>query len=350
MLLSKRASLANTIIPAGLIGVLVGLFVTIPVDSFFWQKFPLWPEWVSFYYNTLLGKSADWGTSPWYFYFTNALPRLLLNPLAYTLLMPVAVFSPASRSRVAAILVPQLAYVGLYSFLPHKEWRFILYVIPGLTAVSAVGAAWIWNRRTKSLVYYFLAVGLIGSIVASATTSSVLLVISRMNYPGGEALVRLHKLAGQQSGPVKVYADNLACQTGVTRFLEGRTEQVNGQPKWTFDKTENQTALLSPIFWEQFDYVLAEKPERCIGKWEIVDVVTAFDGIHVVRPGHDLEQEIGQEHNTPDAVLLEGKIGVLQAWNDLGEALRQKMTRGWWVTVKMAPKIKILKKQPHTGS
>jgi hypothetical protein len=85
---TRRLSIIGVIIPAGIGGLVIGLLCTVPLDSFFWQSFPLWPEWIAFYYNTIQGHSADWGVSPWYFYLINALPRLMLNPATYLLCIP----------------------------------------------------------------------------------------------------------------------------------------------------------------------------------------------------------------------------------------------------------------------
>jgi len=341
LLLTGRVSLIRAIIPAGIFGLGIGLLLTVCVDSHFWQQFPIWPEWSSFYYNTILGKASDWGTSPWHFYFTSALPRLLLNPLSFALLMPLATLNAATSYRAQSILGPELAFIALYSVLPHKEWRFIVYIIPGMTAVSAMGASWIWNRRTKSLFYQALNVLLVASVAGSFVTSGGLLAISRLNYPGGAAMSRLHSLTSESNITFTIFADNLACQTGVTRFLEARGETIGSSPKYRFDKTENQTALLDPLFWTQFDYAIVEHPERCIGKWEAVDVVTAFNGIQIIRPGGDLGPETTTEH-----LFLDNKRENWQVWNDFGEMMRRKVTRGWWISLHMEPKIKILKRQP----
>ncbi|KAL9611527.1 MAG: hypothetical protein Q9167_003811, partial [Letrouitia subvulpina] len=140
-----------------------------------------------------------------------------------------------------------------------------------------------------------------------------MLAVSRLNYPGAEALNRLHTLAPsfflleqqqQRDGYprkdiVHVHMDTLSCMTGITRFLQLPPppavvlEGAAGPPAvaaaedlfWMYDKTEDEAKLLDPVFWERFDYALAERPERVIGKWEVIDTVEAFAGFRVVRPG-----------------------------------------------------------------
>ena len=34
---------------------------TVAVDSFFWQRWPLWPELYGVFFNVVQGKSAEWG-------------------------------------------------------------------------------------------------------------------------------------------------------------------------------------------------------------------------------------------------------------------------------------------------
>lgn len=335
LLITQQASLTEIVIPAGAIGLIIGLLLSVPIDSFFWQRFPIWAELTGFYYNTILGKSSDWGVSPWHFYFTSSIPRLLLNPLTYGLIL-LAVFTPATRTRALTILIPTLSFVALYSFLPHKEWRFIIYVVPPLTAVSSIGASWLWTRRTKNIVYAALALALLASVLASFAASSALLAVSSLNYPGGEAVMRLREVAADETGTVRVYVDNLVCQTGLTRFLEARNERINVDvggvqaPRWVFDKTEDQKVLLEPGFWRRFDYVLVEDPGRAIGAWEVVDFVEGLAGVRVVRPGD------GENNENV------GDVGILRQIERFG---RKWITKGWWVRVKMEPKVKILKKQ-----
>jgi alpha-1,6-mannosyltransferase len=356
---TRRISIISVVIPAGIGGVLIGLLCTIPLDSFFWQSFPLWPEWIAFYYNTIQGHSADWGVSPWNYYIVNALPRLLLNPATYLLCIPVAVLNASTRAQSLDLLIPLLSFVGLYSFLPHKEWRFIIYVIPGLTGVAAAGASWIWTRRAKSVVYAILSLTLAASILVSFTTSTALLAISSLNYPGGAALNALHTGISHTAKPhVHVYFDNLACQTGVTRFLESHSEPqtvlgvLDAQDtierrKWVYDKTEDPTVLLDPVFWTKFDYVLAERPEKVIGSWDIVHVEYGFGGIRILKPGEESGSRVEISDNVADTVHVQDDwtSKVAKVWKEAEGLLRGRVLRGYWAEVRMEPKIRILKNQ-----
>ena len=331
MLIRQRASLTKEIIPAGLLGAALGLLATVIVDSFFWQKFPLWPEWVGFYYNTVLGKSSDWGISPWHYYFTNALPKLLLNPMVLLVCLPMALSSKAVRQPSRDILVPHAFFIAAYSLLPHKEWRFIIYSVPAFTAVASSTAGWFWVRRTKSLLYRFFNMLMIVSTLGSFAASLILLYISSLNYPGGEALHRLHQRTSSEANEsVRVHLGNLACQTGVTRFQQVR-------PSWTYDKTEETNKMLDPMFWQYFDYVLAEDPLRVIGNWHPIDIVQGYAGI-TLRP------DDGVDLLPLPSGALQTLQGPKEIYNTVARTLTRKLTKGYWPTVRMEPKLYILQR------
>ncbi|KAI9760088.1 MAG: hypothetical protein M4579_001921 [Chaenotheca gracillima] len=340
-----RVSIWKDIVPAGLTGTLMGLLVTVSVDSFFWQRL-LWPELAGFYYNAIEGNSVAWGTSPWHFYFTNALPRLLLNPLSWQLCIPLAIGLKATRQRSVDIIIPLIAFVAIYSFQPHKEWRFVLYVIPGLTAVSAIGADWVWARRSKSIIYGFLSLCLIGSIAACFIASAGFLAISQLNYPGAVALNRLHELADGSEKVIKVHMDTLSCTSGVTRFLEkpkppSLVEQDT--TLWQYDKTEDQETLLTPAFWADFDYALTEEPQTVIGKWELIDQVYGYAGLRIANLGGSSKGARQQP--------LDSSTPRLQRWLEelfflIPPAIRTSIFRDRWIQIRMEPAIRILKRQP----
>lgn len=132
-LFKKRITLGQLIVNGALAAVgFIGISVV--VDSFFWRYY-LWPEGSVLWFNTVLNKSSEWGTSPFMWYFYSAIPRALLLSL---FLVPFGLFNEKSKT-FTFLLLPALGFVFIYSFLPHKELRFIIYVIPILNAIAAKG-------------------------------------------------------------------------------------------------------------------------------------------------------------------------------------------------------------------
>jgi alpha-1,6-mannosyltransferase len=420
-LLIKPLISLQTIIPIGLHSAAIALAISIPIDSYFWQR-PIWPELASFFYNAIQGKSTDWGTSPFHAYFTSFLPKLLLNPMIPLLLIPSALYFPATRRSALGLVAPSLVFVAIYSLQPHKEARFIIYVVPPLTACASLGAHYIFTRRSRSLINRLLSFLIVISIVSSFAASTIMLGISSLNYPGGEALFKLHELVVHSSNSsseqtqrtVNVHMDVLACMTGVSRFqqddptpplshhltmlaplaplllpllpssisnITSTTHDVPKTPpqiKYSYDKTEDPAALLDPAFWSRFDYVLAERPETVIGKWEVVDTVYGYAGMEVLRPGGvsrsgvEEGEEVGRrvwgaiggggDEGGEDGDERGGKseragavskvevfredVERMGLYGAVREGMSRWVTRGWWVGPRMEAKIRILKRVP----
>ena len=329
--------------------------MSVPIDSYFWQR-PLWPELAGFYFNAVQGSSSEWGTSPWHYYFSSALPRALLNPLSVPLIVLAATY-PGTKQQTRSLVTPSLLYVAIYSLQPHKETRFMFYVIPALTAAAAQGANVVFSRRTKSTSYAAASALLCLSVLASLAASGAMLGLSSLNYPGGEALAHLYELTWTTDAPdttVWVYADVLTCMTGQTLFGQNKAgvaaptlgsvlaksvladrdpSSITNYPLYMFDRTEKKVELGYPTFWELQDYALMEDPAIALGKWDILGATHGFAGIEVLRPGQ-----------APQAVEHK-PIGSAERVFQFRDVAR-RYTGGWWVGPRMMPKIYIMKQKP----
>jgi len=137
-----RTCSKNTIRDCAVVGVVSAMFfipLTVLIDSFFWQE-ATWPELEVLFFNTYENRSSEWGTSPWHWYFSSALVKILTGQI---LLFVCGIISNSNKLvidvRISHILFPTLSFIVLYSFLPHKELRFLFPVLPGINILTAIG-------------------------------------------------------------------------------------------------------------------------------------------------------------------------------------------------------------------
>ncbi|CAI5450865.1 unnamed protein product [Caenorhabditis angaria] len=226
-------------IPNGIRVSSLCLALTLPIDSYFWQR-PVWPEGEVAYFNIIQNKSHEYGVSPFLWYFYSALPRALLSSI---FLVPLGLLLDR---RLYSLVFPAFFFVLLYSFLPHKELRFIIYVFPLFNLATAIFCARMYINRTKNVIRWFLYFGCLCHLFANLVVAGTLLLVSSRNYPGADAINHLHfQLRSDFHKPVNVYIDNACAQTGVSRFTEA-------SPFWIYNKTEN----LKPDDLKDFDILV----------------------------------------------------------------------------------------------
>ena len=195
--------------------------------------------------------------------------------------------------RTRLLVGPCLVFVLLYSFLPHKELRFIIYVFPLLNVAVAEACKRAWENviRKPSLFTKLWCSIAVLHVVANLIFSSLMLYISSYNYPGGKinsifmikittcelinflgsAMLKLHELEDPNTN-VYVHICNYAAQTGVSRFT-----QIN--ENWIYNKTEHLTVEeLS-----QFQHLLVESSDHEIMNFlanshKSLDEISAFNG------------------------------------------------------------------------
>lgn len=281
-------------IKTGLITVILSLMLTIPLDSIMWHRF-LWPEGEVLLFNTIQNKSSDYGVSPWHWYWSAALPKGLLLSLFLIPLSFIRMTSGRSimelgtkdlELEVLTYFLPIAAFIGLYSFLPHKEIRFIFIAFPMLNLFAAKGMGNMhhafeiafdeksWRKKEKSytntkskVMLGFLYFGGIFAIVLSCMASMAFVQVSKLNYPGGVALRLLSKevekpLEATQSATADIYIDVASAMTGVSLFEQRSLLSKCSENRYcniSKGGYENDHVFHESMKNYNFDYILSEQ-------------------------------------------------------------------------------------------
>jgi len=213
------------------------------------------------------------------------LPKLLLTAL------PLSIVGWLADVRVRTFMHPAILFVCIISALAHKEWRFVVYVVPIFNVAAARGAKWLTAQRKRTTFGRLCAIVLAACLAANLLITYVMVNVSRANYPGGAALRGLNtRYANVQH--VHVHIDNLAAQTGASLFLQEHapphhasyhkspTSVFASSPSahWIYNKTEH----LSPqeiTAAKHFTHVITESPDAfAAGRWTKVESVSSFNG------------------------------------------------------------------------
>lgn len=293
------------------VGTLVGLITTFTIDSYFWGYW-LIPELVSFKFNIISGKSAEWGTEPWAAYFNKYIWQLFRPPIILILALPGLMNDPAddkistasiskvpnkkkievthpAKNSLRILSVSSLLFIIAMSFQPHKEWRFIIYVIPILTLLAANGFSnisikWSTSIFNKLLILICMAFMLIGILL-----SAIMGYVSSFNYPGGDALLFVNRYMNESKGQnFFVHMDVASCMSGINRFGE-----IHNNSAIKYDKTEDEFDLLT--VWNDIDILITEvnlnemdtvhassKLTYNSNNWKTIYVSDTFKGISII--------------------------------------------------------------------
>ncbi|CAM9890518.1 unnamed protein product [Ascophyllum nodosum] len=324
-LLLTRRVIPQQVVWVGLTWAIPSVALSMAVDSLLWGRW-VWPEGEVLFFNTLQNRSSDWGEMPFHWYFTSALPRALSGT---ALLLPLGLLRdpslpfeilrrPTSAVDTLAVsyLLPAVAMVCLYSYLPHKELRFIFPALPLFNLVAGIGAsraargvlrggggdegrdeddgdvgggksAESGSKRTMSkkkerhILVRLVLFGLVsGSVVVTVATTCFATMVSRENYPGGTALEALHRVIDADHGAGKykgmhstmVHVDVEAAMSGVSRF---------GQRKGGVTYSKQETG----VTFSEFNYIITANTSqhRLLDLFEVRETIEGYDGV-TVRP------------------------------------------------------------------
>ncbi|CEF70589.1 Dol-P-Man:Man(7)GlcNAc(2)-PP-Dol alpha-1,6-mannosyltransferase [Strongyloides ratti] len=225
ILVTKKVKFISALY-TGIISLIVSLLITIPLDSLFWKRL-IYPEGEVIIFNIFENKSHLYGTSPFYWYFLSALPRALQTSY---ILVPLGIFY---EKRLYHLFFSAITFITLYSFLPHKELRFIIYTIPLFNLIGANFMARSWINKEKSISKRFFSYGLLCHLILNSILTFCMIYISSRNYAGGDAINHLQYLQRfDRNKHIKIHIDEFAAQTGISKFL-------HYYDNWEYNKTES---------------------------------------------------------------------------------------------------------------
>ncbi|XP_052866537.1 GPI mannosyltransferase 3 [Anopheles cruzii] len=138
-----------------LVGLLVGV-VNIAVDSYFHGAFVV-TAYEFLHHNVLQGVGSFYGEHPWYWYVSTGLPIVLgVGIVPFVLACYDTVRNRQVYPQRMVLLSSILFTVALYSVLSHKEFRFLLPVLPMCLFVSSDYLSR-WSRKASSKLIWFVA-------------------------------------------------------------------------------------------------------------------------------------------------------------------------------------------------
>lgn len=107
--------------------------------------------------NVLEGIAANYGTHPFYWYFTSGLPAVLgVNIIPFALAV-FKIFQNWNESKdQKTILISIVFTISIYSLIPHKEFRFLLQILP-LCLYLIANYLIEWSRQRSTATIWFVA-------------------------------------------------------------------------------------------------------------------------------------------------------------------------------------------------
>ena len=235
--------------------------------------------------------------SPPYYYYTNLLPRIA--PLTLPISLMTLVTYPA---KVYPLILMVLLHVMVLSKIPHKEWRFIFYTVPILNAIASIGVSNYFKSKqgfqkslTKKALYLIT--------IAIAATSIFMAYVSHYNYPGGNAMMRMHEMIDQNQY-CSVHIDTYTAMTGASRFGEL-------YPNCKYSKIET---LKDPKDYFGFTHLITHDP-NFHRDWKTVEIIKGYNGISVVDPFEYYDELCNWKYNQkfpmPISIRIEDLLYIM---------------------------------------
>ena len=219
-------------------------------------------------FNLIEGNAANWGTSPWSYYFT-----ALWNAAPFAMLLAAGLAILAWRP-AAGLLATTAIFIALHVAVPHKELRFIVPALPLLCALVGIGLTALpaGRWRMPAIAAVLLAASLSGARFHALTYADVGMYPNRASesaYDDPGPVNRLLLIARNRPGlcGVRIDAVHIAWSGGYT-YLHRRVPMLNSDKAsldsgWVSHVIAREGAdLPGEIIAREGRFILIELPSR----------------------------------------------------------------------------------------
>lgn len=103
-------------------------------------------------FNVIEGGGSFYGSHPWHWYFSQGFPAITATLLPF-------IIGGLWLSQKVDYFIPVMWIITIFSFLSHKEFRFLLPILPLSLMYAGYALVWIWNSQTpllKRLTWFLL--------------------------------------------------------------------------------------------------------------------------------------------------------------------------------------------------
>ncbi|CAH2088274.1 unnamed protein product [Euphydryas editha] len=280
--------------------VLTSSGALVALDSYIYGRLVVTP-WEFFKFNVLQNISSFYGVHPWHWYITQGLPAVLGINIVPILWAVVNVIRRPKENKIGLVLLLAAAlHVTVHSFISHKEFRFVLPLLPILLYL-AQDVIVPWSRKAKKWQLYSTAlVILVGNLVPSLYFGLIhqsgtlkVMPLLREAIPSNRSsilfMMPCHSTPLYSHLHANVTARYLHCDPSPQQTYESEAFYHNPQRWWNSEYSTRQTPTLVVLF-----DVLRGRVENLLQGYELLHELP-----HTQYP----EGEVGEK------VLVYKKIG-----------------------------------------
>jgi alpha-1,6-mannosyltransferase len=310
---------------SSIISIVLSCLLSGRVDSYFWNVEFTLPEFQSFFFNVIKGKSSEWGTESPFSYFIRYLPKIFAPGFEIVLILSTvfiffsflnikSIFHKKYKlsyqidyvnygvGTITTLMWSSIIYLIILSINGHKEWRFLIYTIPIFCSVAASTFEWIYIKANKSFKFILIII-ITTTYITNLLSTFLFGLISSWNYGGGDAaqilnlrLIDLYESNTKMLKPITVHWDVGTCMNGASLFTQLSNNKnlldawlinddiIDNEKYWIiYDKTENPTELINII--DTFDYWVQYDDEKLLSlngnyEWMLIDIIEGYNGIN----------------------------------------------------------------------